>query len=460
MPFLRAARIKKNLQPEIERVKVLPTLVVEEETEPEEEFTPTQIEDLHRLIDIRTKEAEQKEPEFLQPENVIVVVPEFVPEAETIILDAESVQEIPESEDESFAPEATTESIAPESEHEHETVTPETDTEPEISQSQTELAQETSQPELSQEVTAETITPETDTEPEISQPQTESAQETSQPDSSQEVTAENLTPEFEQEISQSQTELAQETSQPELSQEVTAENLTPEFDTEPEISEAESESEAGILPEDSNNASADFDENSILDEPSQNETPNLEAEIFTETHEPEQEIITPEAETESSHEESHEQSQEDSQPAKSHKDYSGSQLNYDFTSGERYVDKVSTKTEFDKMLDELANISKELLSWQADKFARDYTEKFQEGESSQAEARKYEAFLGGYITNAAMMLYDKGYREAAIKQLEQAKSILDARKKLEDETSAIKSRVEEQNDSVDLSDILGLFGDG
>ncbi len=67
--------------------------------------------------------------------------------------------------------------------------------------------------------------------------------------------------------------------------------------------------------------------------------------------------------------------------------------------------------------------------------------------------------MGGYITNAAMLLYDKGYREAAIKQLEQAISILQARKKLEDETSAIKSRVEE-NDSVDLSDILGLFGDG
>ena len=192
------------------------------------------------------------------------------------------------------------------------------------------------------------------------------------------------------------------------------------------------------MQDDSNTASSDFDENSILDEPSQNETPE------------------PESEAE---EESHEQKPEDSQPATSHKDYSGSHLNYDFTSGERYVDKVSTKTEFDKMLDELANISKELLSWQADKFARDYTGKFQEGESSQADARKYEAFLGGYITNAAMLLYDKGYRDAAIKQLEQAKSILEARKKLEDETSAIKSRVEEQNDVVDLSDILGIFGD-
>lgn len=141
--------------------------------------------------------------------------------------------------------------------------------------------------------------------------------------------------------------------------------------------------------------------------------------------------------------------------------FDGSELQYDFTSGERYVDKVSTKTEFDRMLDELAAISKDLLSWEAEKFAKEYTGRFNEGsDTSQSDARKYEAFLGGYITNAAMLLYDKGYREVAIKQLEQAKSILEARKKLEDETSAIKSRVEEQNDTVDLSDILGLFGDG
>ena len=113
------------------------------------------------------------------------------------------------------------------------------------------------------------------------------------------------------------------------------------------------------------------------------------------------------------------------------------------------------------MLDELAAISKDLLSWETEKFAKKYTDKFQDGDDTpMADARKFEAFLGGYITNAAMTLYDLGYRDAAIKQLEQAKSILEARKKLEDETSAIKSRVEEQNDAVDLSDILGLFGDG
>ena len=112
------------------------------------------------------------------------------------------------------------------------------------------------------------------------------------------------------------------------------------------------------------------------------------------------------------------------------------------------------------MLDELGAISKDLLEWQVEKFANQYTGKFQgEGDKSEADAKKFEAFLGGYITNAAMILDDKGYRDQAIKQLEQAKSILEARKRLEEERQAIIARVEEQNDAVDLSDILGLFGD-
>ncbi|MBQ7545147.1 MAG: hypothetical protein IJT02_09435 [Synergistaceae bacterium] len=142
------------------------------------------------------------------------------------------------------------------------------------------------------------------------------------------------------------------------------------------------------------------------------------------------------------------------------KDYSGSQLNYDFTSGERYVDSVSTKTEFDKMLDELAAISADLLAHEVEKFALKFTGKFQgDTDKAEADAKKFEAFLGGYITNAAMTLYDNGYRDAAIKRLEQARSILEARRKLEEETEAISSRVEENNDAVDLSDILGLMGD-
>lgn len=134
---------------------------------------------------------------------------------------------------------------------------------------------------------------------------------------------------------------------------------------------------------------------------------------------------------------------------------------YDVTSGKRYVDEVSTKTPFDKMLDELAAISKELLSWQVEKFARDYTVKFPgEGDKSEADAKKYEAFLGGYITNAAMILYDNGYMDAAIKQLDMAQKTIAARKRLEEETVAIKERVEEEDAVVDLSDILGMFGDG
>ena len=203
---------------------------------------------------------------------------------------------------------------------------------------------------------------------------------------------------------------------------VTDESEAEEISQENTISEAVAEEEIEI----SQDKESEFDENSLLDENS--------SETVVETPD-----------------------ETDSQPEEFH-------LMYDFTSGERYVDKVSTKTEFDKMLDELTNISKDLLSWQVEKFAKQYTDKFHpddgKNEISEADAKKYEAFLGGYITNAAMTLYDKGYRELAIKQLQQAESILAARKKLEDETLAIKTRVEEEDAAVDLSDILGLFGDG
>ena len=456
MPFLRAALIKqKKLEPAIEEVKVvLPPVVEEEQKEPEEEFTPVQIEDLHRLIDIRTEEAELAERE-IPPESVIVVVhetPQEIPEAEIIAeiedvltetptLEAvqevsepeveiitepedvlletttlETVQEVPEPED-IFTEAPTLEAVQEVSEPEAEIITKPEDVLPETTT--LEAVQEITEPETPQEA------PELETEPDI-----DFVQETPEPDSLPEI---------------QQAETQQDLPEPETSQEQET-VIAPE--DEIEILPETSDTQTDLLPEITQSETAqDFDENSLLSEP---EIPETQPTIT-----PEPEIIpdvTPEHENETE--------QEISQPEKSHKDYSGSQLDYDFTSGERYVDKVSTKTEFDKMLDELANISKELLSWQADKFARDYTGKFTEGESSQAEARKYEAFLGGYITNAAMMLYDKGYRDAALKQLEQAISILQARKKLEDETSAIKSRVEEQNDAVDLSDILGLFGDG
>ena len=222
------------------------------------------------------------------------------------------------------------------------------------------------------------------------------------------------------------------------------------------------------------------EEPEIEPEPKPESESKLEAESEV-THEPEQEPETgteiqpqqeqeqehekqPESETAESQEQEHESetgfdSVPDTQP-KSKKDYSGATLDYDFTSGKRYVDSVSTKTDFDRMLDELSAISGDLLSHEVEKFAKKFTGKFQgDLDKAESDAKKYEAFLGGYITNAAMLLYDNGYREAAIKRLEQAKSILEARKKLEDETAAIKSRVEEENDSVDLSDLLGLFGD-
>ncbi len=138
-------------------------------------------------------------------------------------------------------------------------------------------------------------------------------------------------------------------------------------------------------------------------------------------------------------------------------------LKYDFTSGERYVDSISTKTEFDKLLIEIENMSKDFLSWEAEKFMKKFFDKIKSDENNteeQATAKKLEAFLGGFINEAAIMLYDKGYGELAIKRLEQAKSILETKKRLEEETLAINTRVEESGDMVDLSDILSLLGDG
>ena len=145
-------------------------------------------------------------------------------------------------------------------------------------------------------------------------------------------------------------------------------------------------------------------------------------------------------------------------------DEGGLVLKYDFTSGERYVDAISTKTQFDKMLDELGLISKDLLSWQVEKFAVQFANKFTNGDEGDtpesAKEKKFGAFLGGFITNAAVILQEHGYINTAIKCLDQALSIVKAQKKLKDELQALKQREEEENYNVDLSDILGLFGDG
>ena len=109
------------------------------------------------------------------------------------------------------------------------------------------------------------------------------------------------------------------------------------------------------------------------------------------------------------------------------------------------------------MLEELGKISKDMLSWEVDKFTDRFTKKYQdEGMTmEEANAQKFEAFLGGFITNAAMELYDRGYKDAAFHRLEQTINVLEARKKLDGEVESIKTLNEE--DVVDLSDMLGLF---
>ena len=132
-------------------------------------------------------------------------------------------------------------------------------------------------------------------------------------------------------------------------------------------------------------------------------------------------------------------------------------LKYDMDSGKRYVDEISQKTNFEKVLEELAKISKDMLSWEVEKFTDRFTKKYiGEGMTlEEANSKKFEAFLGGFITNAAMELYDRGYKDAAFHKLEQAVSVLEARKKLDYEVDSIKARQDE--DVVDLSDMLGLF---
>ena len=129
----------------------------------------------------------------------------------------------------------------------------------------------------------------------------------------------------------------------------------------------------------------------------------------------------------------------------------GFSLKYDVTSQERYVDSTSQKTEFDKVLDELGRISKDVLAWDLERFTKRHQG---DGDEADALAKKFDAFLGSFITNAALELYDRGYPDAAFKRLEQARNVLEAKRKLEVEVESIKAKNEE--DAMDLSD-LGLF---
>ena len=123
-------------------------------------------------------------------------------------------------------------------------------------------------------------------------------------------------------------------------------------------------------------------------------------------------------------------------------------LKYDLNSNQRYVDSTSQKSEFDRVLDELSSISRDMLDWDVEKFTKKHG-----GDTEDAFHLKLEAFLGGFIVNAAMELYNRGYSEAAFRRLEQARTVLEAKKKLEVEVEAIKAK---QDESFDLSDMLGL----
>ncbi len=123
-------------------------------------------------------------------------------------------------------------------------------------------------------------------------------------------------------------------------------------------------------------------------------------------------------------------------------------LQYDISPNQRYVDSTSQKNEFDKVLDELALLGKETLDWNVEKFTRKYTE-----DEEDVLARKLEAFLGAFITNAALELYNRGYSEVAFRRLEQARNVLEARQKLDLEVEAIQAK---QDESFDLSDMLGF----
>lgn len=421
MPFLRAARIKRGLTPQAEQEEILkPPVAVPaeiEEAEKEPEFEPAKIKELHRLIDEKVDEKNEKTEELVTEDSG----------------DSVNVPDVPEEQEQDLTPEPEVEIQEIE----------------EIQESTAEVQeiQETGEIEQPEEL-KELEEPEEPEIPEVIEvvevleiPEIPDIPEIELADITEDLTSETAIEIPAVEITEDETEQEQAVE--------TETEAEPETESEIEI-ETEKESESGTEEAAEEAKSEVFDENSLLDDADDN-------------HEDIISIIEPEPEIETEQEQEQEAEQEQEQPVtepEEPKEPEEFKLKYDFTSGERYVDKVSTKTEFDKVLDELSAISKDLLSWQVEKFARDYTNKFHdENDKSDSDAKKYEAFLGGYITNAAMILYDNGYRDAAIKQLDQAKSILEARKKLENETLAIKTRVEEEDATVDLSDILGLFGD-
>ena len=122
---------------------------------------------------------------------------------------------------------------------------------------------------------------------------------------------------------------------------------------------------------------------------------------------------------------------------------------YDVTLQERYVDSTSQKSEFDRVLDELGRISEETLSWDILRMTRKHF-----GDTEEHNARKFEAFMGAFILNAAIRLCDQGLTDVAFAKLEQVKKILEAKKKLAQEVETIRAKTEE--DAFDISAMLGL----
>jgi hypothetical protein len=145
---------------------------------------------------------------------------------------------------------------------------------------------------------------------------------------------------------------------------------------------------------------------------------------------------------------------EEAEPAQKNPEPAGQAFvpQYDVTSNQRYVDSVSQKSEFEKVLDELASISQDSLSWDILGMTKKHF-----GNTEEEKGRKLEAFLGAFIVNAASELFDKGLEAAAFGKLEQARTVLEAKRKLSREVAAIRAKSEE--DAVDVSDILGLFED-
>jgi len=122
------------------------------------------------------------------------------------------------------------------------------------------------------------------------------------------------------------------------------------------------------------------------------------------------------------------------------------------TSTERYVNSSSQKSEFDKVLDERRSISEDTLSWDILKVTRKHF-----GDTEENNARKFEAFMGAFIVNAAMRLYDKGLEESAFRILGQAKTVLETKRKLAQEIETIRAKTDEN--AIDIFDLLGIMKD-